>query len=260
MIDLRKHLSVISKIKDTLSTTNSKILFLTVSGAHLYGFLSKDSDTDYRGTFVTGTENLLGLKTPEDVIELDYPEGNPSGIVLFELKKEIDLALSGNCNVIEHINAPPILSGTESIKLKRLVNNAFGKNGIYNSYKGMAEFNYKKFILQGKSTVKKYLYVFRGLMAGIYVLETGIIKPDITELNKYFKIKEVNKLIALKKSGAETEAVPKDLDTGKLETIINGLFERIDRSYSKSKIPERPEKEDIEALDMFLKSVRRDNL
>ncbi len=39
---------------------------------------------------------------------------------------------------------------------------------VYNAYKGMAEFNYKKFISnKGRSTVKKYLYV---------------------ELNKYFRI------------------------------------------------------------------------
>ena len=259
MIDLKEHLDVISKIKSRLAGLNGKILFLTISGAHLYGFPSRDSDIDYRGTFVIGTENLLGLQIPKDVVEISYPEGNPSGVVLFELRKEIGLALSGNCNVIEHINAPPILTTAEFLKLKELVNNSFGKNGLYNSYKGMATFNYKKFILQGKNTVKKYLYVFRGLMAGIYVLETGVIQPNIVELNKYFKIKEVDKLIELKTTGTEVGTVPDYLDMGNMEKIINELFEKMDRAYSKSKIPERPEKEDIDALDLFLKNVRRDS-
>ena len=97
-------------------------------------------------------------------------------------------------------------------------------------------------------------------MAGIYVLETGIVKPNIVVLNKYFKIKEVDNLVELKTNGLEIEAVPENLDIGNLEKIISILFEKIDKAYEKSKIPERPEKEDIEALDLFLKGVRRDDM
>ena len=258
MQDLREHLDVISKIKNKiLQYGGGKIIFLTISGSHLYGFESEDSDIDYRGTFITDTNNLLGLKSLTDVIEM---EENDNDIVLFEIKKEIGLALSGNCNVLEHINAKPIISTAEFVKLRQLVNNAFGKNGLYNSYKGMATFNYKKFILQGRNTIKKYLYVFRGLMAGIYVLQTGIIKPNIEELNQYFKFPEVKQLIKLKKEGKESETPPKDLDTGNLEDRINYLFEKIDDAYLKSKIPERPDEEDVKALDEFLKKIRKDML
>lgn len=258
MQDLKKHLEVISKIKNKIAQQGGgKIIFITISGSHLYGFESEDSDIDYRGTFITNTNNLLGLKLSPDVIEME--EGG-NDIVLFEIKKELGLALSGNCNVLEHINAKPIVSTAEFVKMKQLVNNAFGKNGLYNSYKGMATFNYKKFILQGRNTIKKYLYVFRGLMAGIYVLQTGVIKPNIEELNQYFKSPEVKQLIKLKKEGKENDTPPQELDTGELEDRINYLFEKIDETYLKSKIPERPDEEDVKALDEFLKKVRKDML
>lgn len=255
MKDLKKHLDVISCIKSRLASNHDKLIFLTVSGSHLYGFTSKDSDIDYRGSFVFNTNRILGLKTPRDVIEITHEED----IVLFELKKEIGLALSGNCNVIEHLNSKPILSTAEFIKLKQLVNNSFGKNGLYNSYKGMATFNYKKFILQGRNTVKKYLYVFRGLMAGIYVLQTGLIEPNIAILNRYFKFPEIKELIRIKKSG-ENIPVPNTIDTGQLEKRINYLFEKIDEAYLKSRIPERPSLEEKEKLNEFLKNIRKDNL
>lgn len=254
MQDLKKHLEAISMIKNRLAQqTNGKIIFLTISGSHMYGFESQDSDIDYRGTFITHTNNLLGLVSTPDVIEIN--EGN-TDIVLFEIKKEIELALAGNCNVLEHINAKPIVSTAEFVKLRQLVNNAFGKNGLYNSYKGLATFNYKKFILQGRNTIKKYLYVFRGLMAGIHVLQTGVIKPNIEELNQYFKFPEVKQLIKLKKAGKENDVPPPKLDTGKLEQRINYLFEKIDDAYLKSKMPERPEEEEVSALDEFLKRTR----
>lgn len=254
---LRTHIDVLSKIKERLASSGNSLVFLTISGAHLYGFESEDSDVDYRGTFVFNTNHLLGLKNPKDVLEISDGQND---IVLFELRKEIGLALQGNCNVLEHINAKPIFSTAEYAKMKQLVNNSFGKNGLYNSYKGLAAFNYKKFILQGRNTVKKYLYVFRGLMAGIHVLQTGVIQPNIDTLNTYFKFPEVKQLIELKKQGRESEPAPPDLDTGKLEERINQLFEKIDEAYTKSKIPERPEEDDVKALDEFLKGVRRDNI
>jgi predicted nucleotidyltransferase len=257
MQDLKQHLSTISEIKSRLVSLNGKLIFLTVSGSHLYGFPSKDSDIDYRGTFVVGTSHLLGLGRPTEAIELN--SGN-NDIVLNELSKEIGLAIKGNCNIIEHINAQPILTTAEFLRLRQLVNNAFGKNGLYNSYKGMATFNYKKFILQGRNTVKKYLYVFRGLLAGIYVLETGIVKPSIVELNKYFGIKEIDDLVKLKLAGSENDELPKELDQGNLEQLINQMFDIIDKAYVNSNIPERPTKDEVKALDDFLKNVRMDML
>jgi predicted nucleotidyltransferase len=43
----------------------SGVLFTTVSGAHLYGFASADSDVDLRGVFLLPVENLIGLHEPK---------------------------------------------------------------------------------------------------------------------------------------------------------------------------------------------------
>ena len=257
MKDLKKNLEIISWIKNELTKKKAKLISLMISGSHLYGFESEDSDVDYRGTFLINTNSFLGLGQPKDVIELKKDDND---IVLFELKKEIGLALSGNCNVLEHLTAKQIITTKEYLKLRQLIMNAFGKNGLYNSYKGMATFNYKKFILQGKNTVKKYLYVFRGLMAGIHVLQTGVIEPNIKILNQYFKFPEVKKLILLKKSGKEKDAVPADLDTGALEKRINYLFDKIDEAYVNTRLPEKATREDVEKINQFLISVRKEHL
>ena len=49
------------------------LIFVTVSGAHLYGFPSPDSDVDLRGTFMPPRlEQVLSLNKPKETLE---PEG-----------------------------------------------------------------------------------------------------------------------------------------------------------------------------------------
>lgn len=252
-------IKTISWIKDEVSKKNGKLLSLMISGAHLYGFASEDSDIDYRGTFLADTNALLGLNYPRDVIEIQK-KGDINDVVLFELKKEVGLAIAGNCNVLEHLTAKQLYTTKEYLRLKELIMDAFGKNGLYNSYKGMATFNYKKFILQGKNSVKKYLYVFRGLMAGIYALQTGMIEPNIEVLNRHFKIPEVRLLIGLKRAGTEKGETPQEIDTGVLDAKVAELFQRIDEAYAKSKMKEKPDQEDVEVINQFLISVRREQL
>ncbi len=252
-MEIKDEIKLISTLKNKVHSRGGNLLNSYISGSHLYGWDSKDSDIDIRGCFILRKENFLGLKQPKEVIEIKTEDNKD--IVLFEIKKLIGLALQGNCNILEEINAPQFYKNADFVKLKQLINNAFGKRGIYNSYRGMAEANYKGFILQGKNTVKKYLYIFRGLMGGIYCLQTGLIKPNIEELNKHFKIKEVTKLLEIKREGLENEPL-KDLEEGILDDKIKDLFDKIDEAYLKCKMPEKPTDEEIEKINKFLIKLR----
>ena len=266
--NIEDQIKVIASVKKKINEDqNGTLIYLTISGSHLYGFPSVNSDVDYRGAYLTGEENLLGLHGKRDVIELikprrAYPDESPdpADVVVFEMKKELGLALKSNCNVLEHINATPIYRTAEYLDMKRLVNNALGKRGIYNSYRGMAMFNYKKFIMRDRRTYKKYLYIFRGLMAGIHVLETGRIQPNLIELNKYFRIKHLDVLIEHKREETEKEVVKAEIDSGLIDEEIVKLFERLDRAYERSKIPDKPDLEDVEAVHRWLVSLRKDRI
>ena len=45
------------------------LLFVTISGAHLYGFPSPDSDYDLRGVHLLPLEEVVGLKTGPETVE-----------------------------------------------------------------------------------------------------------------------------------------------------------------------------------------------
>jgi uncharacterized protein len=165
--------------------------------------------------------------------------------VLFEIEKEIRLALKGNCNVIEQMYAPHVYVHPDYEPVKKYVSSCFGKKGICDSYRGMAYENYLKFTKQGTKTTKKYLYIMRGLMAGIYVLDTGRVEANIERLNDiYFQIPEVSLPIEKKKEGKENEPIG-ITNIAKVEKKMESMFDEIDAAYAKSSLQEFPDKEQM---------------
>ena len=45
------------------------LLFATISGAHLYGFPSPDSDFDLRGAHVLPLVRVIGLDVPDETVQ-----------------------------------------------------------------------------------------------------------------------------------------------------------------------------------------------
>lgn len=118
----------------------------------------------------------------------------------------------------------------------------------------MAKHNYHKYIISGnKIEPKKYLYVFRALMAGIYALDTGVIEPNILTLQDHFEIPDIETLVSAKIEGR----IPK-LDVNTLHITVDDLFNRIDKAYEESKLPDKFE--NIDELDEWLIDFRLNNI
>ncbi len=267
-----EHMEFMGKLKHIVSDQyHGKIINLMISGSHLFGFKSPDSDTDYRGCFQVVTDKLLTTRNIKDNIQYKVMKEGltkddihdkdifDKDAVLDELGKEVSLLLAGNCNHFEHLFATQLLTSPEHLELKKIFKDQMNLSGIYHSYRGMAHQNYKKFILGGKHTVKKYLYVLRGLMAGTYVLETGKIEPNIQNLVKHFKLDgcsaTVLELVGLKKRGMEKDRVNKNLD--RYNRVTDEWFERIDKSAEDLPILEWKETEERRVvLDEWLHKTR----
>jgi len=256
LIPLEEQIKLIAFIKGRLSEQSARLFSLCISGSHLYGFTSGDSDVDIRGIFVRNTNKLLGLSRPKTTIRIEV--GNYD-IELHELSFILNKALSGNFTILEHIFADQIYTTTDFLKMKRLI--PLTKKGLRDSYRGMSMHNYKKFIRTGKKNeVKKYLYVLRGLMAGVYVLDVKKIEPNIDKLTKHFKFPIVKTLIKLKRAGKEHDPIPKDLDTGKVEHLIQILLTRIDFAYMRSTLQEVATKDERDSIEQFLVDNRKSNM
>src|SRR5512138_492135 len=78
------------------------LLFVTVSGAHLYGFPSPDSDVDLRGAYVLPLPAVLGLKAPDDTVESSFEHDG---------RKFLRLLLNKNGYVLEQLYSPLVVVG-----------------------------------------------------------------------------------------------------------------------------------------------------
>lgn len=70
------------------------LLFATISGAHLYGFPSPDSDFDLRGVHLLPLEDVVGLTVGEETIEKSgIHDGMEIDLVTHDAKKFFALML-----------------------------------------------------------------------------------------------------------------------------------------------------------------------
>lgn len=186
------------------------LLFATVSGAHLYGFPSIDSDWDLRGAHILPAENVLGLLPVEDTVELSSKEGVELDIVSHDIRKFFGLLLKPNGYVLEQLFSPIIvLTSPEHEELKSIARGCITRFHVHH-YLGFAANQWNLFLKEEPRRVKPLLYVFRVLLTGIHLMGTGEIEANLSVLNDHFRIPFIPDLIARKTGGVEQQVLGSD--------------------------------------------------
>ena len=228
------------------------LLFVTVSGAHLYGFPSADSDYDLRGAHVLPARAALALEPPPetteiartiDALELDF--------VTHDVRKFFIMLLKHNGLVLEHIYSPLILfARPEFDELKTIARRCITKNHTHH-YLNFAALQWKLFCKSNK--VKQLVYLYRVLLTGIHLMRTGEVEPNLQRLNDVFRLRHVSHLIACKMAGPEI-AVLTDSDKAFHESEYCRLrIELMDATRS-THLPDEPSGAD--ALNDLLLRLR----
>src|SRR5438477_164972 len=122
------------------------LIFATVSGAHLYGFPSADSDYDLRGVHVLPPRSVLGLDTKDETIERSaIADGLELDLVTHDAKKFFLLLLKKNGYVLEQLLSPLIVQTSPAhADLKALAKDCITRYHAYH-YLGFAETQWKLF-------------------------------------------------------------------------------------------------------------------
>ena len=136
------------------------LLFATISGAHLYGFPSPDSDFDLRGAHVLPLEKIAGLDVCDETVEDSRViDGLDMDIVSHDVKKFLGLLLKKNGYVLEQLFSPLIVHTTpEHVELKSIARGCITKHHSHH-YFGFAETQWKLFLKESPCRVKPLLYV-----------------------------------------------------------------------------------------------------
>jgi hypothetical protein len=214
------------------------LLFVTVSGAHLYGFASADSDYDLRGCHVAPAPDVLRLSPPRETYEVMDREGAVEmDLVTHDARKYFTLLLKNNGYVLEQVFSPLIVHGGPDFdELRELARGCITKNHHY---------HYDRFALgqwqqvTKRPTVKGLLYTYRVLLAGIHLMRTAEVQANLRALNDEARLGFIDELIERKTSGAE-KAELRGADLAMHEREFNSLRAALESAREASGLPEKP--------------------
>src|SRR5690606_31169844 len=89
------------------------LLFVTISGAHLFGFPSHDSDYDLRGVHILPVNDVLGLHGLKETIDRIWMKDNLEiDLVTHDVLSFFLLLLKKSGNIIERIMSPLVMQTT----------------------------------------------------------------------------------------------------------------------------------------------------
>lgn len=216
------------------------LLFATISGAHLYGFPSPDSDFDLRGIHLLPLRDVVGMADGEETVEKSgIHDGLEIDLVTHDAKKFFGLMLKKNGYVLEQLLSPLIVFTTpEHEELKALAKGCLTKHHAHH-YFGFAETQWKLFQKADPPHVKPLLYVFRVLLTGIHLMRTGEVEANLGRLNETARLSYVPELIARKTGGPEKGCL-EAADLRFYEAEYERLRSVLQTAYESSQLPEGP--------------------
>ena len=234
------------------------LVFATISGAHLYGFPSPDSDFDLRGVHLLPLEVVVGLDEGEQTVEKEgIHDGLEIDLVTHDAAKYFALVLKRNGYVLEQILSPLVVFTTpEHEELKSIAAKCITRHHAHH-YLGFAATQWKLFAKESPPRVKPLLYVYRVLLTGIHLMRTGEIEANLVKLNETTKLSYMEELIAQKQTGPEKGT----LNAADL-VFHQGEYERLTKelelAHEQSTLPEAPSGR--QALNDLLVRLRLANL
>jgi predicted nucleotidyltransferase len=233
-------MSVDARLRAVVAAQPYPLLFATVSGAHLYGFPSPDSDHDLRGVHLLPLPELVGLETgPETLESSSRTERLELDLVTHEARKFFGLLLRRNGYVLEQLYSPLIVHTTpEHEELKAIARGCITRHHSHH-YLGFAQTQWRLFEKESPPKVKPLLYIYRVLLTGIHLMRSGEVEANLVRLNEVYRLPQVPDLVAHKVTGAEAVTLAEaDLafHRGEYERLRQELVE----ASAASGLPELP--------------------
>lgn len=227
-------------------------VFATISGAHLYGFASPDSDVDLRGTFLLSAKELLSLNPPKETITIEDNSTIELDWVAHDLRKFAKMMVSHNGYVMEQLYSPLVVVTTMLHEELMELGRGCITRPMVHHYQGFARGRRKR-LHEPEPTVKHLLYAYRVYLSGIHLMENGGVEANLTSLNDAYRLREIDELVERKRHGAEKMKLAEG-EVEFHEKHLDRLEDRLKKAHDSSSLPDEPRTK--AELDDFVVRVR----
>ncbi len=227
-------------------------IFATISGAHLYGFASPDSDVDLRGAFLLPARDLLGLHPPAETITIEDKSGIDLDWVAHDVRKFARMMTNHNGYVMEQLYSPLVVLSTPAHEELKELGKGCVTRPTVRHYQGFARGRRQR-LLEPEPTVKHLLYAYRVLLTGIHLMRSGEVVGNLAGLNQGFRIAAIDELVARKRTGAEKMLLD-ERDLAAHAPLLDRLDAELREAHEASQLPE--EARTAADLDDFVVRLR----
>ena len=244
-------------LHDAVQSHAYPLLFASVSGAHLYGFPSPDSDWDLRGVHVLPAEEVLGLALPRETIDSNrIVDGLELDLVTHDVRKFMGLMLKPNGYVLEQLHSPLVVFTTpEHAELRELGRCCVTRYHAHH-YLGLSAGQWKLLNRDNPPRVKPLLYAFRTLLTGLHLMRTGDVEANLAVLNTEARLSYLDDLMAQKIAGREKESLTGDLSFYEAEFLR--LTDELEQAKETTQLPDKVEAGVEDKLSDLLVRLRLD--
>ena len=218
------------------------LLFVTVHGSKLHGFDTPDSDRDIRGCHVLPLEVVIGLDGGQESIRKKDDDLAAPGVELatHDVRKYFTMLLKNNGNILEELFSPLVLVIGPFHEELREIARACITRRHYRHFLGMAGQALNTIGKRGRAEAKYALHVYRSLLAGIHLMDTGEIEPHLPTLNAGARLAHVEELMVRRHAGSgDVHLQPEEIEFMKKE--FSRLKSVLERASDTSTLPERPQ-------------------
>jgi len=170
-----------ARVRAVVAEQPYPLLFATVSGAHLYGFPSRDSDVDLRGAHLLPAAEVVGLRRGPATLDRGWVrDGVTIDLVTHDVAKFCELLLRRNGYVLEQLLSPlVVVTGDVHAELVALAPRCVTRHHAHH-YRGFARNQQRRYAASGE--LKPLLYAFRTLLTGIHLMRTGEVVAHLPTL------------------------------------------------------------------------------
>ena len=245
-----------ARLQAILAEQRYPLLFVTLSGSHLYGFSSPDSDYDLRGVHVLPVREVIGLHEGKETIDfIKMYDGLEIDLTTHDIRKFFKLLLGKNGNALECIYSPLVVYTTpEHEELKAVAMRCVTRYYAYH-YLGFANSQIKLYSKENPHRVKPLLYIYRVILTGLHLMRTGELEPNLVQLNQHAQLSYIPDLIARKQAGGE-HGLLEGADLEFHDAEMKRLLAELEGSLESSVLPTNPDPQAQDALNDLLIRLR----
>ncbi len=163
-------------VRQRLKDTDRRLLYLTVSGSHVWGLDTPESDVDFRGVYQDNTMKVLGLHKGKDTIEFSE---NIYDVQLYELEKFLRMLCKHNGNMVNLLWIPNPIVVSFNVPWVGLAREFLTKKLRF-YYRGYAEGQRKR--AMSCRGGKALIYTYREMFSGLYTMRYGHLEFNFKKL------------------------------------------------------------------------------